>query len=210
MQNQAMLELLTENADERLKNRRLTFIELPKRAQAVHDTVHAKIKKLWGENVGGLVVPKTRVLIDPKSHAVGCLLPRESYFDCNPENLDIIVDYMTGKLKESSEDLQEFRKLNEGTRIEPEDYLGYVLAHEYGHITEYAQVGERPDIRPDKRIAVSEAFAHWFGELMTGFKTFTEEIARSYEEIGANSAVMISVYNSLKSQRSNCDKKVKK
>ncbi len=208
MENKALAEIIAVDADEQLKCRRMTFIELPKKAQAVHDTVYTKIQKLWGKNVGGIVVPKTRVLIDPKSHAVGYLLPKESYSNCIPEKFDVIVDYMTGKLKESSKDLQVFRELNEGTRVEPEDYLEYVLAHEYGHITEFKTFGKLPDMLRHNRMAVSEAFAHWFGELITGFKAFTEQIAVSYEDIGVNSAVMVEAYKQLQKKcRSDCNKR---
>jgi len=149
-------------------------------------TLNNQIYSSLESQLGDLMMPQREVIVDrsitPKLATI------IDSFDKNRGCL-ILVNPISDSLEEM-EDYQIFQRMNPSST--PNDFLKSMLAHEYGHLIE---CGEQPSNRENYHlpprintpksiettlILISEAFAFWFADTFTGFKTFSQEVLETY------------------------------
>lgn len=135
-------------------------------------------------------VPKTRVYIDHFLECSGATIPRDSAVKNYKDlcELDIVVSRDMASFA-NSPTCEHFRRINE-QRPTARDLLRYTITHEYGHLFDGAErikavafSYDVPNFLPlEEEVALSEAFAFWFGDIVTGFRGFSDEMMECYKD----------------------------
>ncbi|MEK6792922.1 MAG: hypothetical protein AABX95_03820 [Nanoarchaeota archaeon] len=110
----------------------------------------------------------------------------------------IFIDEKVAELGSNSIDFKLFLRANEG-KASPEDLFKNILSHEYGHIL-FRELKNRfysPSLDSKKLIGLSEGFAFWFGDTISGKRMPLKSLAKEYRDRG-NPQTIIRSYNLLR------------
>lgn len=154
------------------------LVTLSAEAEEVHDQAYQRIQEAT------LLVPKTSVYMGLNIYGSGAILLHN-----DKGNLIIAVDPEVATLGFDNAGYQAFRRENSGRNVNPRDFLGVVISHEYGHILESEVMQKKHGITytndvglldMELDLAVGEAFAFWFGDSITGLKTLWLSLMERY------------------------------
>lgn len=175
--NEEMIELMriVDSTLDEINDFRLSVTSpLSEEAEKVHNKAYGLINR-----ISPVHMPK-RTVRQGNVGSNGCL------YHVKGERLpNIIIGTKVAQMSSETKDFKEFRIKNLIRLPTPKDFLKTTILHEYGHIfrnlDDYSFVRGFEDGEEER--AKSEAFAFWFADGISGFRTLYDKLADSYDGV---------------------------